>query len=364
MKRKFDVVVVGGGVAGISAALSAAREGLNVALIEQTSLLGGLVTSGLINWFEPLCDGKGKQLIFSQTEELFNLAISYGYNTYDKNWKNNNKRMSSWFDHNVFALSLTSLLNKNGVRIFFESKVSDAKTEKNNLKSIEVVNVEGKTKIYAKAYIDASGNAILFRKTNVEVRHGSNYLVYATTTNKNGIGKPAVQFTGGRANGYGHPEGLKCFDGLNQEDVDEFLVRGQELALEKYKNGTIKDIASVPSIPQFRKIASIIGEYTLDNKDLCVHHQDSIGTFASFYNPGDVYEIPFGCLYSKKISNLFAAGRIISSDNDGWEVIRVIPVGMLTGEVAGVAANLYIKKELNIINLQNRLIEKGIKLHY
>lgn len=363
MKKRFDVVVVGGGVAGVSAALAASREGLDVALIEQTSILGGLATAGLINWFEPLCDGKGKQLIFSQTNELFNLAVECGYNTYDKDWKSHNKRMSSWFDHNVFALSLTSLLKENNVHIMFESKVSDVETYNNEIKSIELVNVEGKIKISGNVFIDASGNAILFRKSGVKVRHGSNYLVYATSANQNGVGKPMFQMSGAWANGYGHPDGLNYFDGLKQDDVDNFLVKGQELALKEYKEGKLKNISSIPSIPQFRKIASIFGEYTLNDKDLGVHHNDSIGTFASFYKPGDVYEIPFGCLYSKKICNLFAAGRIISSDNEGWELIRVIPVGILTGEAAGIAASLFFKGQLDIDSLQKRLIEKGNNLH-
>ena len=154
------------------------------------------------------------------------------------------------------------------------------------------------------------------------------------------------------------PEG-KCAKYTCKESI-----KGATCALSEYKNSVLKDISSVPSIPQFRKIASIIGEYTLDDNDLGIHHNDSIGVFASFYKSGDVYEIPFGCLYSNKVSNLFAAGRIISSDNEAWEVIRVIPVGILTGEVAGIASNLFLKKELDINRLQSRLLKKGFKLHF
>lgn len=66
----YDVVIVGGGVAGCSAALSSVKENLKVCLIEKLPLLGGLATSGLINWYEPLCDGNGKQLIFGQAEDF------------------------------------------------------------------------------------------------------------------------------------------------------------------------------------------------------------------------------------------------------------------------------------------------------
>ena len=54
---EYDVCVVGGGVAGVAAALSAAREGARTCLIEKEYALGGLATLGLIVYYLPLCDG-------------------------------------------------------------------------------------------------------------------------------------------------------------------------------------------------------------------------------------------------------------------------------------------------------------------
>ena len=58
-----DVLVVGGGVAGVAAAVAARRQGADVMILEKTALFGGLATNGLISWYEPLCDGQGTQLI-------------------------------------------------------------------------------------------------------------------------------------------------------------------------------------------------------------------------------------------------------------------------------------------------------------
>ena len=74
MKKKFDVVIIGGGIAGVSAAITLSRNNFKVLLVEKQCILGGLATSGLINWYEPLCDGKGTQLIFGVAEELLKLA--------------------------------------------------------------------------------------------------------------------------------------------------------------------------------------------------------------------------------------------------------------------------------------------------
>ena len=72
-KGKYDVIVVGGGIAGIAAAVSASREGANTLLIEKSINLGGLATGGLISWYEPLCDGEGNQMIYGIAEELIKL---------------------------------------------------------------------------------------------------------------------------------------------------------------------------------------------------------------------------------------------------------------------------------------------------
>ena len=71
-----SVIVAGGGIAGIAAALAAAREGADVLLIEREFLLGGLATLGLVTIYLPLCDGRGHQVSFGIAEELFRLSIS------------------------------------------------------------------------------------------------------------------------------------------------------------------------------------------------------------------------------------------------------------------------------------------------
>ncbi|MGN1077690.1 MAG: FAD-dependent oxidoreductase, partial [Candidatus Gallimonas sp.] len=76
--KKFDVAVVGGGVAGCAAAVSAARAGRKVVLLERAVTLGGLATNGLVNWWEPMCDGKGNRLIGGIAEEMLLRGVRYG----------------------------------------------------------------------------------------------------------------------------------------------------------------------------------------------------------------------------------------------------------------------------------------------
>ena len=81
---KYDIAVAGGGVAGIAAAVEAARDGKKVVLIEKSTQLGGLATIGLINLFVPMCNGRGVQIIKGMADEFLRLSIKYGYDIIPK----------------------------------------------------------------------------------------------------------------------------------------------------------------------------------------------------------------------------------------------------------------------------------------
>ena len=85
-KGKYDIIVVGGGIAGIAASVSAARRGANVLLIEKQVNLGGLATGGLISWYEPLCDGEGNQMVYGIAEELIKLSAQYCFDNLPECW--------------------------------------------------------------------------------------------------------------------------------------------------------------------------------------------------------------------------------------------------------------------------------------
>ena len=82
----YDVIVVGGGIAGVSAALAARRSGCSVLLIEKSVVLGGLATLGFIAIYLPLCDGRGRKVSAGISEELLRLSIKYGYNDLPSEW--------------------------------------------------------------------------------------------------------------------------------------------------------------------------------------------------------------------------------------------------------------------------------------
>lgn len=368
METNFDVIVLGGGVAGVSAAISAARENKKVAIIERSALLGGLATIGLIHWYEPLCSGEGRQIIYSQAEELLKLSIKYGYKTVDDSWlkyHRGERRYSTWFHPNLFALSLAKLLSSLNVTIFFESEIIKLNKNDDHIESVDIHTIEGIISLKGKVFIDATGNATPSKSVGLKYRNGLNYLTYTTTTYERGLDKPIFKYTGAGLDGKNQPEGVRTFNSANQEDVNEYILTGQLLALEEYEKGIKKDLSILPSMSQFRKISMVEGDYILSDDDLYKRHDDSIGVISVFNRIKQWYEIPIRCLYNSKIKNLLFAGRIISSIDNAWEATRVIPVSILTGEVSGIIASTIINEgKINLSTVNKIEKERGIKLHY
>ena len=87
VRTPHDVIVAGGGVAGVAAAVSAAARGVSVLLVEKSNILGGLATLGLVNLFVPMCNGRGKQIIFGLADKWLRESIKYGYDNLHPEWR-------------------------------------------------------------------------------------------------------------------------------------------------------------------------------------------------------------------------------------------------------------------------------------
>ncbi len=361
-KGKYDVIVVGGGIAGVAAAVSAARNGASVLLVEKQVNLGGLATMGLISWYEPLCDGKGQQMIYGIAEELIRLSAKYCFDNLPAQWGGtsgnppkhpSSPRFSTLFSPTVFSAALDEFVLDSGARIRFDSRATWPVMEGNVCRGIIVESVSGAELFEAKAIVDATGDATVMHRAGVPTVEGENYLTYLVHMyDTDGAKKLAetgntVAFRrwmnrGSNLEGHGHPQGMGMLKGVTAEEVTDYILTGKQMMLDYLKTldrGSY-DVMTLPSMPQFRKIRRIVGkcDFTaVDGRTFA----DSIGDCGDFRSQGigNHYQIPFGALYNEKFPNLLAAGRIISApDGDGWEVARVIPTCALTGEAAGKAA--------------------------
>lgn len=369
MREKYDCVIIGGGIAGVSAALSLARNNLSTLLIEKQCVLGGLATSGLINWYEPLCDGKGSQLIYGISEELLKLASEYGA-TLDQDWINKGKgegRYATFFNHNIFAVALTNLLINEGVEIMFDTIFTNVNINNNKIESIDIENIDGKSTIYCNYIVDATGTAQVFKCANLPLRYGKNYLSFYAHKAGNITSDQYLRvwdIYGANMNGDNQPENVELLCGNTNKDINTYIVESHKIFYQEVKNNNRGlDVTSIPHMPQFRMICSIVGEDTIDDSRKNKVIENSIAKFGYFLESGNTFELTYGSLYNKNITNLFAAGRIISSIGQGWDAIRVIPVAALSGEIVGEAINILNKNNkenysLDINLLRNKLQKK------
>lgn len=385
-----DVAVAGGGVAGVAAAVEAARAGKKVVLIEKTTQLGGLATIGLINLFVPMCNGRGVQIIKGMADEFLRLSIKYGFDTIPSDWRNGepgqgntNQRLVSRYSAPIFSLALCELLNSLQVEIFFDTVVTDAKTEQGHIQSLTLFNKSGFSCCEAEVYIDATGDADVLKYAGVPTVTGGNYHTYSGFTatlescrkawETGNIGNLTNYISGGNANlyGKGHPEGMKLWDGTNGDDVSQYLIANQLELLEKIKGDDRKsrDITLLPIMPQFRTTRHIDGNYTLKEQDAYRHFDDSVGAICDFDRRDVLYEVPFGALVRDGYRNVITAGRCASAEGYAWDVLRVIPPAILTGQAAGAAAAIAIDNKcavtaIDVTALQKKLENENVMIHF
>ncbi|MBR2388414.1 MAG: FAD-dependent oxidoreductase [Clostridia bacterium] len=383
MSNCYDIAVCGGGIAGISAALAAAREGKKVVLFEKEYMLGGLATAGLITIYLPLCDGYGHQVSFGIAEELLKLSITYGAeDKYPENWLDGlgtktekDKRYQVQYNAQTFAIVAEKLLLENNVDIMYGSYAIDAKADDGKIRSLSVVNKSGIREYTVKSVVDATGDcdiAHFVGAPTVTFRQGNVLAAWYYFTDEKGYNLqmlgasdvPENERTGNEET----PLIKRRFTGLDGKELSEMVCLSHQKLLnhwlDKKANNKNAVISTIPTIPQIRMTRKIVGEYELSYTEEHKYFEDSIGMVSNWKKRGPVYEVPFRTLYYKNMKNLIVAGRCTSVDETLWDVMRVIPCCAVTGQAAGTAAALTDDfSSLDIKLLQDKLIANGVVLH-
>lgn len=362
--KTYDVVVAGGGVAGVAAAVASARLGARVALIEKQCLLGGLATSGMIYIYLPLCDGYGHVTAQGLAWEMMRRSVEYGPFTTPPGWGGvaegnsgiGGKRFRCCFSPGGFELSLDRMLEEADVDLWLDTRVVGVKTRDKKITSLRVANDSGLVTVRAKCFVDATGGAYLVQFAGGEVGRDENFMA--------AWWMDAAE----------HPEKYLITEGLSirriakrtpessfgechgGRDVTRFvrqawgMIRDVYDALpeaERKQNFPVQ----LPSMPQLRKIARIDALYNLDDADVGKHFADSVGVVSDWRRAGPVWETPYRSLLPRGVRGVLAAGRCMGTSGLAWEIFRVIPAAAVTGEAAGVAAALAAAKKCDPVEV-------------
>jgi len=397
----FDVVVVGGGVAGWSAAVAAARNGASTLIIERFPYFGGTATASLManivgfrNQVEPdgiqTTKGIGEELILRLLEIK---GAEKSRNAYESKQRSDTKGDLSYnyaFDTEKFKYLTLKMAVEAGVRILFHTYFSDVILEDRQVKGVIVENKSGRLAVFSKTAIDASGDGDVAFRAGVpywqtkggEASRLNDCLMFKVA------GFPADTKTGGClmddtmvlwGPSPGPANGADA-DELTQSEITVRLGIFDHLEERKKSDPGLAGahIIDTGSLLGIRQTRFFEGEYKITGDDV-LEGRVFTDSVAMAVNPvihsygyrrfltHEGYDIPYRCLVPKNIENLLVAGRCMSSDQIAYESWRAMAHIFAIGEAAGTAGALAAKsganvRQIDVRRLQNMLVEQGAEI--
>ena len=415
VRYETDVLVVGGGPAGIAAAVQCARTGADVILAEQSGSLGGSSILAMVPEIMNFDDGK--QFLTGGFGRELHDAL-FGECEFRRRWHNIRPEPLKRYYDGVVADA--------GVRLLLFARLTDVIREQDTLTHAIFSGQEGLFAIAAKMFVDCTGNALLCRAAGVPCDWGDeNGMTMSATlaslwggvdfdrkksdgefiqkalqdgvlsqydTVLPGIKRnfPEVGVGGGNV---GH---MFRTDDRTSETLTAAMLQGRKILAEyeqyyrRYvggcENAVLLRTADMPGIREsyrVRTITTLTAEHFSDGyvwKDeigrysypIDIHPvtadaagMNGFGRSVSIrHEDGESYGIPYGCLVPISAANLLTAGRCIGADRPMQASARVIPCCYITGQAAGVAAALCVKNaaaaaDMDIAELQRQLRALG-----
>jgi len=398
---EFDVIVVGGGVAGWSAAVAAARDGANTLIVERFPYFGGTATASLmanIVGYRNQVPPDGIQTTKGLGEELTLKLLEVGgavnsADTYKSEPRSNTKGDLSYtyaFDTEMFKYITLKMAVDAGVKILFHTYFSDVIMNGNNVEGVIFENKSGRQAAYAKVIVDASGDGDVAFRAGVpfwqtkkdENKRLNDCLMYKISgydksTAARGCFINDTMVVWGPSPG---PCNAADGDELTAEEIKVRLAVYDDLAqkIEEHPDLSSASIIDTGSLIGIRQTRFFEGVYELKGDDVLDGRvfEDSI---AMAVNPvihsygyrrflkHEGYDIPYRCLVPKKVDGLLVAGRCMSSDQIAYESWRAMAHIFPIGEAAGIAASISSRdsvrpRDVSIKKVQAALLEAGAEI--
>jgi len=389
--EEVDVAIVGGGPAGVAAALASSRNGVETLLIEQYGHLGGMATGGIVILLGPFSDGK-RQVIGGIPLEIIRRLE-------EEDWAIWEEALPGYVTVDPEGLKHTTnvMLEEAGARILMHSFAVDAIIEGNTVKGVILESKAGRQAVLAKVVVDASGDGDIaasagapyeekmhpwgisldhriggvdlektkeFQREHQDrwgrLKREMNRRGFVSSWNKTTI-KGMVWCDGP------HFRNLNALDprDLTRVEIDArkrifAAIRFYRENLPGFEKAYLVDTAPQMGVRETRRI---MGEYVLTKEDIMSGRSfdDTIMCGSTETRPKVRYEVPYRCLIPRRVENLLVAGRCISCTHEALESVRVIPPSMAMGQAAGDAAALSIEKKVTPRSLNPKEVQKLLR---
>ncbi|MBO7679002.1 MAG: FAD-dependent oxidoreductase [Thermoguttaceae bacterium] len=357
-----DVLVVGGGPAGCCAAISAARAGAKVTLVERYGHFGGLATGGLVliilgHWVAG-ADGP-KQVLAGIGEEMMRRleAMPDGI-------VNRKKGANPTIDAEVYKYLLVEMLTEENIEIFLHSWALDAIVDdqpdpNSGLPVVRGALFQTKTgpvAVLAKQTIDTTGDGDVFstagcaydrRLYDIGLVHRLGNLDRAEPSKDQGAKPPrhlgdVTPIPGVRWVNMGGPVGdgvdVKTLSRLELEHRKQIWKQVQEIKnTPGYEKTFLMETAPQIGV-RITRVLQGPEMLTIDQARAGKHFDDCLGVGGAWNAEHGPWEIPLSVLVSANVENILTAGRSLSADWGMSDVVRVIPNCWVSGHAAGAAA--------------------------
>ncbi len=403
VRGEYEVVVLGGGPAGIAAAAAAAGHGRRTLLVERYGFLGGMGTAAGVTNFCGLhanVHGDIRRVVHGIADEITDRIDRLG--GLNEPHVVLGKTKAQAYDTSAFKCAADALLRGCGVEILFHALAVGAQAEAGIIKALLLETKSGRCAVLADVFIDCSGDGDLFAfaGASFEVGDGRGNMLYPTTMfrvngvdasaaadawrtipllmedaerrgiarfpRKGAIVRPQRHSVEWRVNvtQIKKPDG-SAVNGIDADDLAFGEIEGRRQALAFFEflrheapgfaNAYIVDIPPQIGIRETRRLS---GRYQLTGDDVisCASFDDTIGVNGwplEKHVAGDVEwlwpdipgsrgfnHLPYRMLVPTGVTNLLVAGRCASMNHEGQSAARVSGACFVMGEAAGTAAHL------------------------
>lgn len=417
--QQYDLIVAGGGLTGVAAAVSAAREGLSVLIIEKSGALGGALNTNLVYPFM-------RYWTYKDDKNTPQKVLSAGIfaEMVEREQKLSDRPSRTHFKPEYLKLILDEMTEEAGVEVLFHATLFEVCTEGRQVVALRAATAAGAMTFTADAFIDATGNGDLMALAGCDFQLGRERdgLCQPMTTcfRMSGVDIPqfkqdkemlqekykefqaAGKITNPRENilcFYHLGEGIVHFNTtrvIKHDPTDPFakskaeqIARKQIFEMEQFLKSQSKafekaflcSVATEIGIRESRKLKGVYiltvedlknlvdfeDAIALGNYDVDIHSPDGSGTSHFYFTDGKYYKIPYRSLLPKEFDNLLVAGRCISATHEAQASIRIMPICATLGQAAGTALAIAHRTGKNahtvdIKALQQTLLKNGASL--